>query len=251
MSPLEGLLVLGAGGLAGAVNAVAGGGTLLAFPALLALGLPPVQANTTCSVGLLGGYAGGSVAYRQELAGQRDRVRRLLLPVVLGAASGAWLLLAFPSGVFETVVPFLVLAAALLLAVQPRLARALTARRIGRPHPGWEVQLAVGLAAVYGGYFGAGLGVVLLAVLGTLLPDDLQRLNALKGLQSLLVNVVAAAAFASTGHVDWAAALLLALGAWIGATYGVRVARRLPADRLRAGVVVLGVVVAVVLLVQG
>ncbi|MDP9181342.1 MAG: TSUP family transporter, partial [Actinomycetota bacterium] len=155
MSPLEGLLVLGAGGAAGAVNAIAGGGTLIAFPALLAIGLPAVQANTTCAVGLVAGYAGGSVAYREELAGQGPRMRRLLVPAVVGGVLGAVLLLALPGDSFEAVVPFLVLGSCVLLAVQPRLAHALAGRGVARPHPGWQAQLAVGVAAVYGAYFGA------------------------------------------------------------------------------------------------
>jgi hypothetical protein len=250
VTPLEGLLVLAAGAASGAVNAVAGGGTLIAFPALLAVGLPAVPANTTCAVGLLAGYAGGSVAYRQELSGQGARARSLLVPAVVGGALGAGLLLALPGDAFASVVPFLVLGACALLAVQPRLAAALAARGVARPHPSWEVQLAVGAAAVYGGYFGAGLGVVLLAVLGVLVPDDLQRLNALKGLQSLLVNLVAALVFVVAGDVDWVAAALLAVGAWTGATYGVRLARRLPATAVRATVVLAGTAVGVALLVR-
>lgn len=250
MSPLEGLLVLGAGGAAGAVNAIAGGGTLIAFPALLAVGLPAVQANTTCAVGLVAGYAGGSVAYRAELTGQGARTRRLLVPAAVGGVLGAVLLLALPGDSFEAVIPFLVLGSCLLLAVQPRLARAMARRGVARPHPGWEAQFGVAVAAVYGGYFGAGLGVVLLAVLGALVPDDLQRLNALKGVQSLVVNVVASAVFVVTGHVHWTAAALLAVGTFFGAHQGVRLARLLPASAIRVGVVATGVVVAVVLLLR-
>jgi uncharacterized membrane protein YfcA len=250
VSPGDALLVLAAGVGGGAVNALAGGGTLLAFPALLAVGLPPVQANTTCSVGLLGGYAGGSVAYRAELSGQGSKARGLLLSAVLGGVVGAVLLLALPGDSFRTVVPFLVLLSCGLLAVQPRLAAALTARGLARPHPGWEAQLAVGVAAVYGSYFGAGLGVVLLAVLGVLVPDGLQRLNALKGVLSLVVNLVGATLFVVTGHVDALAAVLLAVGAFVGGTYGVRLARRLPPEAVRAAVVAVGVVVAIVLLVR-
>ena len=250
MSPAEALLVLAAGAGAGAANALAGGGTLLAFPALLAVGLPPVQANTTCSVGLLGGYAGGSVAYRAELTGQGSRARGLLVASVLGGLAGAVLLLATPGDGFRVVVPYLVLLACGLLAVQPRLAKALTLRGVAGPHPGWEAQLAVGLAAVYGSYFGAGLGVVLLAVLGVLVPDGLQRLNALKGVLSLVVNLVGATIFVVTGHVDALAAVLLAVGAFVGGTAGVRLARRLPPEAVRAGVVAVGVVVAIVLLVR-
>lgn len=249
MTPADALLVVGAGAIAGAVNAVAGGGTLVSFPVLLAVGLPPVQANTTSSVGLLAGYAGGSVAYRRELSGQRDRARGLIVAGVLGGLAGAALLLVLPGDSFRAVVPYLVLLSCLLLAVQPRLAKALAVRGMASEHPGWEVKLAIGVGAVYGSYFGAGLGVVMLAVLGLLVADDLQRLNALKGVLSLVINLAGALVFVVTGHVHWLAAGLLAVGAVLGATLGVSLARRLPAVWVRGGVVAAGVVVAVSLLV--
>lgn len=250
MTPAEALLVVAAGAAAGGVNAIAGGGTLIAFPALLAVGLPPVQANTTTSAGLVFGYAGGARAFRPELAGQGRRARALLVPAVLGALLGATLLITLPSASFEAVVPYLVLLACLLIAVQPPLARWLTARGVAKEHPGWEVQLAVGLAAVYGAYFGAALGVIVFAILGVLVPDTPIRLAALRGLQSLVVNLVGAAVFVVTGHVHWLAAVLLAGGAWVGATYGVRLARRLTPRAVRAAVVVLGTGVGIVLLVR-
>lgn len=250
MNPGAALLVVGAGALAGSANAIAGGGTLISYPALLAAGLGPVTANTSSSLGLLAGYAGGSVAYRRELEGQRDRARVMVLPAVVGGLAGAALLLLTPGDGFRRVVPWLVLLACGLLAAQPRLARALDRRGRASAHPGWEVQLCVGLGAVYGSYFGAGLGVVLLAVLGLLVADDLQRLNALKGVLSLLVNVVGALVFVVTGRVDLLAAGLLAVGAAVGAWAGVRLARRLRPATVRAAVVALGVVVAVVLLVR-
>ena len=270
MSPLGWLLVAGAGAVAGGVNAIAGGGTLVTFPALLAAGLPPVGANITSSVGLLAGYAGGSVGYRRELAGQGPRVRALAVAAVVGGVLGAVILLLTPAAAFRTAVPFLVLAACALLAVQPRLARAVAARRQraavaagGVPVPagagagaeggaplGWGVRAGVLVAAVYGSYFGAGLGVLLLGVLGVLVADELQRLNALKGLLSLLVNLVGVAVFVFSGRVDWPVALVLAVAAWVGGLLGVRVARVLPARVLRALVVTLGVVVALVLLVR-
>lgn len=251
MTPAEAVLVAGAGLVAGAANAIAGGGTLVTFPALLAAGLSPVSANTTSSVGLLAGYAGGSLAYRRELAGQGARARGLLPSAVVGGVLGAVLLLALPAASFRAVVPYLILLSCLLLAVQPRLAAVLAARGAVKAHPGWEVQLGVGVSAVYGSYFGAGLGVVLLAVLGLLVADGLQRLNALKGVLSLLVNLVGAVVFVVTGHVQWLAAGLLAVGAWVGAAVGVDLARRLPAAAVRAGVVAVGVAVAVILLLTG
>ena len=241
--------VLVAGGVAGVVNAIAGGGTLVSYPALVAVGLPPVQANTTNAVGLAFGYATGARAYRPELAGQASRARALLPPAVGGAVLGAALLLLLPSESFEAIAPWLILLACLLIALQPVLARWLTARGVAKPHPGWEVQLAVGVAAVYGAYFGAGLGVIFFAVLGLLVPDDPLRTSALRGLQSLTVNAVAAAVFVVTAHIHWGAAALLALGASVGAVTGVRLARRLRPSAVRVAVVVVGTAAGLAMLV--
>src|SRR4051812_5314378 len=249
MTPAHAALVAGAGVLAGAINAVAGGGTLVAFPALLGVGVGPLTANITCSVGLITGYAGGSVAYRRELAGQRDRVRALLPAAVLGGLAGAVLLLVTPPSTFRAVVPYLVLVSAVLLAVQPVLSRALGTEQHGEHDVHWGAWIGVGIAAVYGSYFGAGLGVLLLAVLGVLVADGLQRLNALKGVLSLVINVVGALVFVLSARVDWGYALALAIGAYVGGTLGVSVARRLPPQVMRAAVVALGVIVGVTLLV--
>lgn len=244
------LLVVAAGAVAGAVNAIAGGGTLVSFPALLAAGLPAVLANTTSSVGLLAGYASGTMAYRRELSGQGPRAKGLLVAGVLGGVLGGVLLLLTPGSGFEGVVPFLVLLACVLLGVQPWVARWLAARGMASGHARWQAQVAIGVSAIYGSYFGAGLGVVMLAVLGLLVADELQRLNALKGLLSLAINLAGALVFVVAGKVDWAAAGLLAVGAALGAMAGVGLARRLPAALVRAMVVVTGVVVAVVLLAR-
>lgn len=249
MSPLDAVAVVAAGVASGAVNAVAGGGTLIAFPVLLAVGLPAVEANTTSSVGLVVGFAGAARAFRPELQGQAARARALAGPAVGGALVGAALLLSLPSSSFRAVVPYLVLTACLLVACQPRLAAWLTARGVAKQHPGWEAQVGIGLAAVYGGYFGAGLSVIFFAVLGVLVPDVPMRLNALRGVLALVVNVVAAAVFALTGHVSYLAAALLGLGAWVGASYGVRLARRLPPTAVRAAVVLAGTAVGIGLLV--
>ena len=246
MTPGDGALVLGAGAVAGAINAVAGGGTLISYPALLAAGLSPITANVTSSVGLLTGYAGGSLAYRRELEGQRDRARGLVIAGVIGGVAGAVLLLLTPGDSFRSFVPYLILLASLLLAAQPRVASWLRGR--GTVHPAWQSQLAIGVGAIYGSYFGAGLGVIMLAVLGLLIADELQRLNALKGVLSLVINLAGAAVFVLTGRVDWLAVALLAVGAFVGATYGVRAARRLPGPAVRAFVVATGLVVAIVLL---
>jgi uncharacterized membrane protein YfcA len=249
MTPAHALLV-GVGGLvAGAINAIAGGGTLASFPALLAVGVPPVTANITSSVGLLSGYAGGSVAYRRELHAQGSRVKALLPFALIGGVAGAVLLLVTPESTFRAVVPYLVLLSCALLAVQPRLSRALGERPPGSRDVHWAARIGVGLGAVYGSYFGAGLGVLLLAVLGILIADDLQRLNALKGVLSLLVNVVGVLIFVVSADVAWSYVPILAFTAYVGGALGVLLARRLSPEVMRAAVVTMGTVVGVVLLV--
>jgi len=229
---------------AGAVNAIAGGGSLISFPALLAVGYPAVNANVTNMVALLPGYASGTAAYRRELEGQRGRALALSVTCAAGAAAGTALLLAISRSTFEALVPFLVLLACALLAGQPLLNRV-----VGHPpgHGSLGLHAAVFAAAVYGGYFGAGLGIMLLAVLGAFVGDDLQRLNALKGLLSLVVAVVSAVGVALFGPVAWAAALIMAACSVIGGYLGVGVARRLDDRVLRSGIVTYGVAVAVVL----
>jgi uncharacterized protein len=240
-----------AGFLAGGINAVSGGGTLVCFPALLATGMSALAANITTSVGLLSGYAGGSIAYRPELDGQGARIRSLGPLSAAGAVVGAILLLSTPASSFRTVVPYLILVSCALLAVQPRLARRVTAWQSGMPPTTTgitpPVQFGVLLSAVYGSYFGAGLGVLLLAVLGLFLADGLQRLNALKGVLSLAINVVGVMIFVVSGHVMWSYAAVIASAAWPGGAVGVRVARLMPPQVLRISVVTLGVSVAVLL----
>lgn len=232
----EWVLLIAAGFGAGAVNAVAGGGSLLSFPALLAVGLPPVAANVTNMVAVLPGYAGGSVAYREELRGQGGRVRVLGLVSAVGAAVGAVLLLVGDEDVFEALAPWLILAACAGLALRP-------AARVRRGLPA-----LVALAAVYGGYFGAGLGIMLLAVLRALVDDSLQRLNALKGVLSLVIAVVGALVVAVFGPVAWGPAAAMAGASLAGGHLGVGLARRLPEPALRWGIVAFGVGVAIALL---
>lgn len=254
MTPIELLLVVAGGFGAGAVNAVAGGGTLVSFPALIAAGLTPFSANITSSTGLLTGYLGGSVAYRRELEGQGHRIRGLGVAAAVGGAAGAVLLLVTPAAAFEAVVPWLVLLSCLLLALQPRVARMVAARREAvtdaQSEITWPIRIGVLLGAVYGSYFGAGLGVLMLALLGILLDDHLQRLNAVKGLISLIVNVVGVLFFVWSGEVHWLAAALLAVSAYAGGTVGVGLARRLSPTVLRMGIVLFGTVVGVLLLVR-
>lgn len=250
----EYLVVAGAGLLAGGVNAIAGGGTLISFPALLAVGVPSLSANITSSVGLVSGYLGSATGYRRELTGQARRVRALTVVAVAGGIAGAVLLLVTPQASFRVAVPYLVLLACALLAAQPRLARWVAGRRVGED-PAAEatplVSAGVFVASVYGSYFGAGLGVLLLGVLGILLVDSLQRLNALKSVLSFMVNIVGVLIFLPSGQVEWRYAALLLVTSYVGGIGGARVGRRLSPRVLRTGVVLLGVVVAVVLIVRG
>jgi uncharacterized protein len=246
------IVLLAAAGLAaGAVNAVAGGGSLISFPALLAAGYGSVTANVTNAVAILPGYVGGSLGYRPELAGQRSRAVALSVTSAAGALIGAWLLIVSPAHVFKEIVPFLILASCALLAAQPALARVM--RPAAEPS---EEHLSVRLhamqlaASVYGGYFGAGLGILLLAVLGLGLQDSLQRLNALKGLLSLVVGASAAAYFAFFGPVAWGAAAVMAATSLIGGRAGVGLARRMSAGVLRVVIVAFGVGVATWLLID-
>ena len=255
MTPADVAVVAGSGFAAGAVNAIAGGGTLLAFPALLATGMTARMANIVSTIGLVPGYAGGSLAYRRELEGQGSRVRALGLTSVIGGVAGAVILLVTPADSFRVIVPYLILASCGLLAVQPRLAARVALRqqeRAGRASEiTWEVQLGVLVAAIYGSYFGAGLGVLLLGVLGILLADGMQRLNALKGLLSLVINAVSVVVFVINGEVAWVYTAILAATAWFGGMTGVRFARTLSPQVLRYAVISLGVVVAVVMIAKG
>jgi uncharacterized membrane protein YfcA len=239
------LLLVAAGFAAGAINAVAGGGSLVSFPALLAVGYSPVAANVTNLLAVLPGYAGGSVAYRRELAGQGGRVRTLGLLSAAGAGAGTALLLLGPASVFRALAPWLILLACAALAARPLV----TAHAAGEVRGRTGLYPLIGAGAVYGGYFGAGLGIMLLAVLGAFLPDDLQRLNALKGLLSLVVAVVSGIVVAIFGPVAWGAAGAMAAASLVGGHVGVGLARRLDERVLRWAVVVYGVGVAIALLV--
>jgi uncharacterized protein len=238
-----------AGFVAGAVNGVAGGGSLVSFPALLAAGYPPVTANVTNQVAVLPGYVGGSVAYRKELRGQRRRAIALSISSVAGALIGAAVLVFAPGRVFDLLVPYLVLFACALLAAQPAISR-----RVRAPSESAGARLRLHAmqfaASVYGGYFGAGLGIVLLAVLALGVSDSLQRLNALKGLLSLVVAVVSVAFFAIAVPIAWLAALVMVATSYAGGLAGVMLARRLSGRLLRALVVGYGVAVGIWLLVE-
>ncbi len=239
------------GGLgAGIFNGVAGGGSLISFPLLLALGYPALTANITNTVGIWPGYAGSAAGFRQEIGGQNARLVRLSPIAVLGGIAGAILLLTTSSADFKTVAPWLVLGASLLFAAQPLLRRALSGSSHAPPRTR-PVLLIAGTfaAAIYGGYFGAGLGVMLLAILGLALPDSITRTSGLRTALSILVNGVAAAVFLIHGGLAWRAVGLLAIGSLFGGWIGARVALAIPAVALRVVVVAVGLATVVKLLV--
>ena len=245
MQIADAFLTAGAGLITGGINSIAGGGSLLLFPALVVAGYGTLAANVTNSVALWPGYVGGAVGFRSELAGLRRRLVELSLIAVVGAVVGCVLLLATPEGAFDVVVPFLVLAASLLLAVQPRVKKLVgTGTKLRVLYP------AVGLASVYGGYFGGALGVILLGTLALTLPDGLRRLNAVKAVLQLVVASVTVVAFSLFGPVEWVAVAVIAPAALVGGFVGARLARRLDDELLRRAVVVFGIVVAVALFVR-
>lgn len=237
-----------AGLVAGAVNAMAGGGSLISFPALLSVGYTPLVANVTNTVALVPGYLGGSVAYRAELAGQRSTVWRLGAVSLVGALVGAVLLLVVPASVFGRVVPWLILLASGLLLVQPVIRRMVEQEENAGMRYTILVLGAQFVASIYGGYFGAGLGVLMLAFLGIFLHDTLQRLNALKGLLSLVINLASAIFFVLFAPVAWLPVLIMAVASLAGGHLGVHLARHMSNTLLRAVVILFGVIVAVKLL---
>jgi uncharacterized protein len=239
------LLLAVAGFISGALNAAAGGGSLVSFPALLVVGYPPLLANVTNNVAAFPGYIGGAWGYRRGLTGQRERIASLVAVSVAGSLAGVGLLLVSSQEAFEGVVPFLVLAACGLLAVQPYLGRLLTRRSGASERAGVGALLAQGLAAVYGGYFAAALGVALLALLGVAFDDSLQRLNALKALLQLVIGGVAALGFVLLADVAWTAFAVVASASLVGGEIGARLAQRMSDRALRVGIVTFGVVAAV------
>lgn len=249
MSGFEFVLVGLAAVVGGAVNALAGGGTLITFPMLTAVGIPAVAANITNTVALCPGYLGGTLAQLTDLRGQARRFWLLAPAGVLGGVAGGILLLNTGEQAFRAMVPYLILLATGLLAAQDRL-RGWLLRRAERkgsatPHEAWTV-LPVGLASIYGGYFGAGLSVIVLAVLGLVLEDTLTRLNALKQIISFSINIAAAIFFLFSGQVVWPAMLVMAVGALVGGVLGGRLAGRIRPVMLRRIVVTAGVIIALI-----
>jgi uncharacterized membrane protein YfcA len=249
---LEVLGLAAAGFAAGAVNAVAGGGTLISFPALVAAGYPAKVANVTNTIAVWPGYVGGCVGYRAELSGQRRRAVLLAIPSVVGALAGAALLLATSEDAFEAIAPVLILFSAALLAFQTQLSDFAAHHRIGS-RGGDHLPIALFgslfVSGIYGAFFGAGLGIINFALLMILLPDDIQNSNALKTFLSLLVNGVAAIIFAFFGPVEWGPGLLMGLAALFGGYAGVGIARALGAVWLKRAVIMFAVVFAIVMFV--
>ncbi|MFI7388319.1 sulfite exporter TauE/SafE family protein [Streptomyces sp. NPDC049813] len=235
------------------MNAVVGSGTLITFPTLLAFGCPPVLANVSNNVGLVPGVLSAAYGYRRELRGQRRRLLRFGAASLLGGFTGAVLLLRLPDAAFRAVVPVLILTACLLVLLQPRLNRWTKERRRpgARTDGGIPMWLGVLGTGVYGGYFGAAQGVLLMGMFGAVLRDDLQRLNAAKNVLASLVNGVAAVVFIAVADIDWTVAALIAAGSTAGGLLGARLGRRLPPAAMRGVIVVVGVTASVLLLARG
>ena len=250
------LLLVGLAGVgAGFINTVVGSGTLITFPTLLALGVPPVVANVSNTIGLTPGSLAGAWAMRPELAGQRRRILRLGPLSLVGGIIGAILLLRLPAEAFVAIVPVLIGVGCVLVVLQPTLSKRVAARRArgGEPAagpPGGSPLLGAGVLAtgVYGGYFGAAQGVLLLGILGIGLDEPLPRVNALKNVLAMLVNGVAGVVFILVSRVDWPVAVVIAVGSVLGAQLGARVGRRLPPTVYRVFIVVVGVAAIVNLL---
>lgn len=229
---------------AGGINALAGGGTLVSFPALVAIGVPAVSANVTNTVALVPGYLSGSWAQRDDLRPQLHRARLLSAVAAAGGLAGSVLLVSIPGGVFRAAVPYLILLSCALLAFGDRL-RPTSDERTGRGHPLFLLG-SVFLGAVYGGFFGAGLGIMLLALLGLFSTDPLTKLNALKQALSFVINLVAAVFFVFSGRTYWSLVPVMAVGSILGGATGGRLVRVISGDLLRRVVVVAGVAIAVV-----
>ena len=252
LTPLEYLIAAIAALAAGGINALAGGGTLITFPILTFLGVPAVSANVTNTVALCPGYFGGTLAQLNDLKDQKKRLMLLIPASVIGGVLGGLLLLQTGEKIFKELVPYLILAACLLLAIQDPV-RAWLTRRMAEGQGTTLEQitwLPVGLASIYGGYFGAGLSVIVLSALGLTLEDSLTRLNALKQAVGFAVNVAAAIYFLFSGHVLWTVALIMAVGALLGGWLGGKLAGKIKPSTLRWTVVTIGVTVAIIYLVR-
>lgn len=254
MTPGEMVAVFVAGTSAGAINTVVGSGTLITFPVLLATGLPPVTATVSNALGLIPGSISGAIGYRSELSGQRRRILKFGVGALLGSLTGATLLLALPASAFETIVPILVGLALLMVALQPVISAKVRSRReqagrAARRDGGPLLFIGLMLASVYGGYFAAAQGIIYMSLMGILLDEPLQRLNATKNVLAALVNTVAALFFLFVAEFDWTAVALIAVGSALGGQLGARAGRRLRPVVLRTLIVTVGTVAIVQMLV--
>ena len=236
----EWLAILGAGVAAGGINALVGSGTLVTFSTLVALGVPPLTANVTNTVGLVSGSVASSVGYRRELSTQRPRMVRFVPASILGGLTGAALLLVLPESAFDAIVPALVGLGIALVALQPWIAKHLAVPHDTHALGGPAAWIGVYLVGIYGGYFGAAQGVLLIAILGALVDAHLQRVNALKNVLAAVVNAVAAAVFIVLAPVDWPIALVLIAGSTVGGFAGAHYGRRLSPAILRGFIIVVG-----------
>ena len=242
MSLWHAVAIFVAGIAAGTINTVVGSGTLITFPALLAIGYAPVTANVSNTIGLVPGSISGAIGYRRELAGQGARLGRLAIPAATGAVIGAVLLLSLPPSAFKAIVPAFIVLALLLIVLQPRLTPALARHRRPEGAGAGPAAMAGALGTgVYGGYFGAAQGIMLLAIFGLTLEDDLHRINALKVVLAGLTNLVAGVVFVFAAHVSWGAAGLIAGGSILGGALGARYGRRISEPALRAVIVLVGI----------
>jgi uncharacterized membrane protein YfcA len=247
-------VILGVGILAGAINSIAGGGTLLSFPALVWLGRDPILANATNTVAMWPGSLAGAYGFRRELATARRWLALLILPSLAGGALGAWLLLRTPTSTFERIVPFLILGATLLLAAQEMITRRLgrLAHAHERPTTGWMIFVFVFqfLVGLYGGYFGAGMGILMLAALGLIGLSDIHQMNGVKNVLAVGINGIAAVYFVLSDAVIWRDAVILTIGTVAGGFLGARLARRLGRKFVRGFVVVIGMAMTIALLLR-
>lgn len=250
----ETVIIILAGIGAGIINAIAGGGTLVSFPTLIWLGRDPIVANATNTVAIWPASLAAAYGFRRELSTVRRWLLLLMVPSLAGGALGSWLLLRTPASTFERIVPFLILAATLLLAVQEMITARLgvLAQRHENPTAGWVVfvfafQLVVG---TYGGYFGAGMGILMLAALGLIGLTDLHQMNGLKNILAICINGIAAVYFIAAGAVLWRDALIMAAGSIAGGLIGARMARRLGRKFVRGAVVVIGIVMTIALFLK-
>jgi uncharacterized protein len=241
VGPAEAAAIFAAGGAAGTINTIVGSGTLITFPVLIGFGYQPVTANVSNTIGLVPGSVSGAIGYRAELAGQRRRAAVLAIPSLAGGITGAVLLLTLPASAFKSIVPGFIAAALVLVVLQPWLTRKLAGRH---PHPlstRGVLPLSLFVVGVYGGYFGAAQGILIVALLGMTLPEPLQRINALKNILAGLTNSIAGIVFLiAASHVSWTVAGLLAVGSTFGGQLGARVGRRLPPAVLRGLIVAVG-----------